>query len=103
MWINVTTGAVCKLHSDIRKDKPDTSFPAVITDEVLAEAGYEPVTPTAADVAAATHEAILLVITALESTVTPRRIREAVTTDAGKTWLVAVDSQIAALRGSLVK
>ena len=46
---------------------------------------------------------ILSTITALESTVTPRRIREAVTTDAGKTWLVAVDSQIAALRGSLVK
>lgn len=103
MWINVTTGAVCKLHSDIRKDKPDTSFPAVITDEVLAEAGYEPVTPTAADVAAATHEAILLVITALESTVTPRRIREAVTTDAGKTWMASIDAQIAALRGSLVK
>ena len=49
MWINVTTGAVCKLHSDIRKDKPDTSFPAVITDEVLAEAGYKLITPTAAD------------------------------------------------------
>lgn len=103
MWINVTTGAVCKLHSDIRKDKPDTSFPAVITDEVLAEAGYEPITPTAADVAAATHQAILSAITALESTVTPRRIREALTTAPGKTWLVAVDSQIAALRGSLVK
>ena len=103
MWINVTTGAVCKLHSDIRKDKPDTSFPAVITDEVLAEAGYEPVTPTAADIDAATHEAILSAITALESTVTPRRIREAVTTTEGKTWMVAVDSQIAALRGSLVK
>jgi len=58
MWINVTTGAVCKLHSDIRKDKPDTSFPAVITDEVLAEAGYEPITPTTADFDAATHEAI---------------------------------------------
>lgn len=58
MWINVTTGAVCKLHSDIRKDKPETSFPAVITDEVIAEAGYEPITPTAADFDAATHEAI---------------------------------------------
>ena len=56
-------------------------------------------TPTLAQLNAPTLSAI----TALESTVTPRRIREAVTTDAGKTWLVAVDSQIAALRGSLVK
>lgn len=51
----------------------------------------------------AVNAPVLSAITALESTVTPRRIREAVTTDAGKTWLVAVDSQIAALRGSLVK
>lgn len=56
-------------------------------------------TPTLAQLNAPTLSAI----TALESSVTPRRIREAVTTDAGKTWLVAVDSQIAALRGSLVK
>ena len=42
-------------------------------------------------------------IATLEATVTPRRIREALTTAPGKTWLVAVDSQIAALRGSLVK
>ncbi len=45
----------------------------------------------------------LSAITALESTVTPRRIREAVTTDAGKTWMASIDAQIAALRGSLVK
>ena len=56
-------------------------------------------TPTLAQLNAPTLSAI----TALESTVTPRRIREAVTTTEGKTWLVAVDSQIAALRGSLVK
>ncbi len=46
---------------------------------------------------------ILSTIATLEATVTPRRIREALTTAPGKTWLVAVDSQIAALRGSLVK
>ena len=45
----------------------------------------------------------LATIATLEATVTPRRIREALTTAPGKTWLVAVDSQIAALRGSLVK
>jgi len=46
---------------------------------------------------------ILSSIAALESTVTPRRIREAVTTDAGKTWMAAIDAQIADLREQLVK
>ena len=41
-------------------------------------------------------------ITALEATITPRRLRESVLTDAGKTWLVSVDSQIAALRATLI-
>ena len=46
---------------------------------------------------------ILSAITALESTVTPRRILEAVTTDAGKTWMASVDKQIADLRTKLVQ
>lgn len=46
---------------------------------------------------------ILSTITALEASVSPRRIREAVTTDAGKTWMVAIDAQIAGLRKGLVK
>ena len=48
---------------------------------------------------------ILAQIAALESPdhVTPRRIREAVTTTAGKTWMVDLDKQIATLRASLVK
>ena len=37
-------------------------------------------------------------IAALEATVTQRRIREAALTTAGKSWLKAVDDQIAALR-----
>ena len=44
----------------------------------------------------------LAAIAALERTVTQRRIREAVTSPAGYAWLANVDSQIAALRGSLV-
>ena len=40
-------------------------------------------------------------IKALEATVTQRRLREAVTTTDGKTWLAAVDAQIAALRAQL--
>lgn len=40
-------------------------------------------------------------ISALESSITSRRIREAMLTDAGKAWLEDVESQIATLRGSL--
>jgi hypothetical protein len=43
---------------------------------------------------------ILEQIKALEATVTPRRLREAVR-DSGKAWLDNVDNQIAALRSQL--
>jgi hypothetical protein len=46
---------------------------------------------------------ILSTISALEASVSPRRLREAVTTDAGKTWMAAIDTQIANLRKGLVK
>jgi hypothetical protein len=46
-------------------------------------------------------EALLAQITALEATVTNRRLREAALTDAGKVWLADVDAQIAALRAHL--
>ena len=45
---------------------------------------------------------ILAQITALEATVTQRRLRESVTTVDGKAWLANVDTQIAALRAQLV-
>ena len=48
------------------------------------------------------NELILQSIAQLESTVTPRRIREATLTADGKAWLEGVDAQITALRGSLV-
>lgn len=38
----------------------------------------------------------------LEESVTDRRKREAILTDAGREWLVNVDSQIATLRAQLV-
>ena len=69
----------------------------VIGDATVGD--YTPPAPTAEQ----TNAPILSTIATLEATVTPRRIREALTTAPGKTWLVAVDSQIAALRGSLVK
>jgi hypothetical protein len=43
----------------------------------------------------------MLSIWNLESSVTPRRIREAALTQAGKDWLADVDAQIAALRAQL--
>ena len=45
---------------------------------------------------------ILDQIKALEATVSQRRVRESVTTTEGKTWLAAIDAQIAALRAQLV-
>ena len=45
---------------------------------------------------------VLAQISALEATVTQRRLREAVTTVDGKAWLANVDTQIAALRAQLV-
>mgnify|MGYP003442178446 CR=1 FL=1 len=57
----------------------------------------------AAHAAASVNAPTLSTIAALEASVTPRRSREAVTTDAGKAWLVDVDKQIADLRTKLVK
>ena len=45
---------------------------------------------------------ILSQISALEFTVTNRRLREAALTDAGKAWLENVDAQITALRAQLI-
>lgn len=36
----------------------------------------------------------------LESSITPRRMRDAALTESGKQWLATIDAQIAALRGT---
>ena len=41
-------------------------------------------------------------ILALEDTVTPRRLRDAALTEAGKAWLAEVEAQIVALRSQRV-
>lgn len=41
-------------------------------------------------------------ILAIEATITPRRLREAVLTPEGKTWLETADAQIVALRATIV-
>jgi hypothetical protein len=47
MWINITTGAVMRLHSDIRAALPNVSLPASLTDAMLSELGFAAVEPTA--------------------------------------------------------
>lgn len=47
------------------------------------------------------RRSVLVQIEELEASVTPRRLREAVTSQAGKDWLAGVDSQISVLRGQL--
>ena len=42
-------------------------------------------------------------IAELESVITPRRLREAILTPEGKTWLTSIDQQVATLRGKLPK
>jgi hypothetical protein len=43
----------------------------------------------------------LNVIAGLESTITPRRLRDALANDAGKSWVAAVEAKIATERGKL--
>ena len=40
-------------------------------------------------------------IARLESTITPRRLRDALANDAGKSWVAAVEAKIATERGKL--
>ena len=40
-------------------------------------------------------------ISQLESTITPRRLRDALASDAGKSWVAAVEAKIATERGKL--
>ena len=56
---------------------------------------------TADEIAKITRDAILSQIASRESSITPRRMREATLTEAGRTWLASVDSDIAKLREKL--
>ena len=54
------------------------------------------------DIITDTNQSVYDQITELESTVTPRRVREALLSSAGSEWLSSVDSQIEVLRAQLV-
>lgn len=44
MWIDNETGAVARLHDDIRNLRPYMSLPAILTDEMIESIGFSPVT-----------------------------------------------------------
>lgn len=56
MWIRQNN--VFKTHSEIRRDNPNVSIPAVITDTILAELGYEIVKHVVPEYNDNTHRAI---------------------------------------------
>lgn len=60
MWINSSTGAVLRTHSDIRQDAFNVSFPSVMTDEMIASHGYVPVSLVTPAFSALTQQAVEL-------------------------------------------
>lgn len=56
---------------------------------------------TTDELAAETNAGVLAQIASVEAQITPRRLREAVISSAGATWLVERDTEIAALRATL--
>lgn len=56
---------------------------------------------SSADIIKEENDSVYLQIAALEQSVTPRRLRESVLSDQGKTWLESVDLAISTLRSSL--
>jgi hypothetical protein len=43
MWIDTITGEVAQTHSDVRALRPNWSAPLVLTDEMVLDAGFDPV------------------------------------------------------------
>lgn len=82
----------------------------------VIEAGFEHLLPAdCVEITQAELEAILAAknaltpnqktlqsIATIEATITPRRLREALVSQAGKDWIAAQDAAIAALRAQLV-
>lgn len=58
MWVNSSTGAVLRTHSELRQDAQRVSFPGVITDAMIAAHGYVAVVPTAPTYNPATQKAV---------------------------------------------
>lgn len=46
MWRDNKTGVIVKSHSEIRMLRPQVSLPAIISDELIAANGFEPVVAT---------------------------------------------------------
>ena len=60
MWVNSSTGAYLRTHSELRQDAQRVSFPGVITDEMIAAHGYVVVAPTIPSYDPATQAAVEL-------------------------------------------
>lgn len=87
-------GSAWALVEDHRGEAGYVNGAAFVIDGLGAYPGGWSATPPAPDSNAAIDAQIL----ALEALQTPRRIREAALTEAGKAWLADLDAQIAALR-----
>ena len=94
-------------YTQLYQETPEGKKQCGFSQEVNHEQGvvYEIpifIDKTEAELAREKNEKIKAEITAIESSVTPRRYREAVLSDVGKDWLVAQDVKINELRAQLV-
>ena len=94
-------------YTQLYQETPEGKKQCGFSQEVNHEQGvvYEVpifVDKTEAELTREKNAKIKTEITAIESSVTPRRYREAVLSDAGKDWLVAQDDKINELRAQLV-
>ena len=94
-------------YTQLYQETPEGKKQCGFSQEVNHEQGvvYEIpifIDKTEAELAREKNEKIKAEIAAIESSVTPRRYREAVLSDVGKDWLIAQDVKINELRAQLV-
>jgi len=77
-----------------------TSRSLLVADYTIADATEEAVSQMIED-AETNEEKAQVSIQNLEATITPRRLRDALANDAGKSWVAAVEAKIATERGKL--
>lgn len=82
MWIDIKTGDIANTHSDVRALRPNWSAPNVMTDEMVAEAGFTLVMPSNPSFDAATQEATLSGATLLEGVWTQKWVVTTLSEDA---------------------
>jgi hypothetical protein len=68
MWINPITNTKLLTHSDIRSDAKNISFPSIMTDAMILDSGYLPVTQVVPTYTVATQRVEELAPALVEST-----------------------------------